>query len=68
MRGEVEILEVWATTAECDCLWRLRLNYTVGGERKTEIIDAHGEPFRTSGIGNSDVWRWDPNTQDWVQQ
>jgi hypothetical protein len=66
--GEVEILEVWATTSDCDCLWRLRLNYAVGGERHTLLIDADGEPFRTSGIANSEVWQWDPIASDWIQQ
>lgn len=56
-RGDVEAFEVQATGSTCWCSWRLRLGYTVGGERHTLTVDNAGDPFETTGSSQS-VGAW----------
>lgn len=48
-RGEVEAFQVFAIGGRCWCSWRLRLGYTVAGERHTVVVDDGGDPFETTG-------------------
>jgi hypothetical protein len=42
-----EVLNIAASTVNCDCSWRARLHWIYQGKPGVTVIDAHGLPFRT---------------------
>lgn len=54
---EVEMVEVEATTAASDLLWRLRLVYSGPAGDGEVVVDDRGQPFRTAGVRGQQAWR-----------
>lgn len=54
---EVESLELEATTAASDLLWRLRLTYSGQAGDGVVVADDRGKPFRTVGVRGQQAWR-----------
>ncbi|WP_407700992.1 helix-turn-helix domain-containing protein [Streptomyces hirsutus] len=61
-----EVLEVTATTADCDCRWYLELDWSSGGRAGTVRIDDAGRPFRTSGIEGLSRYEYDTSHRRWA--
>ncbi|MER6107843.1 helix-turn-helix transcriptional regulator [Streptomyces hirsutus] len=61
-----EVLEVTATTADCDCRWYLELDWSSGGRSGTVRIDDDGRPFRTSGIEGLPRYEYDTSHRRWA--
>ncbi|MFI8307825.1 helix-turn-helix domain-containing protein [Streptomyces sp. NPDC085927] len=61
-----EVLEVTATTADCDCRWYLELDWSSGGRSGTVRIDDDGRPFRTSGIKGLPRYEYDTSHRRWA--
>jgi hypothetical protein len=48
--SEVEVFDIAADTAECDCSWTAGLRYVADGEQGITTIDDNGKPFRTTSF------------------
>jgi hypothetical protein len=51
-RGEQEIIDLLATTTECDCYWVLDVTYSVGSKTGILTVPARGH-FRTSALSRT---------------
>jgi hypothetical protein len=48
--AEVEVFDISANTATCDCSWVAELSYSAEGEQGSVTIDGGGQPFRTTAV------------------
>ncbi len=55
-RTESEAFLIYASTESCNCSWRAKLRWAVGGESGISIIDDAGEPFRTHFVDSYPVF------------
>ncbi|MEU0481797.1 hypothetical protein ABZ260_21745 [Streptosporangium sp. NPDC006013] len=66
--SDAEIFHIFGATRDCDCRWRILVDWSSQGRKGTATIDDNGLPFRTVGIkglpgyevadGPSDTYRW----------
>ncbi|MFI9234877.1 hypothetical protein [Streptomyces sp. NPDC053079] len=65
-KGEVETFLVTATAEKARYSWRLEMDITVDGERKTVRVQNNGKPFQTAPDPHAGGWTW--NYKDsWMQ-
>jgi len=48
--GELVTLAITARTQECFCGWKIEIDATVDGERRTFVLDQNGHPFYTNSL------------------
>jgi len=48
--SDPEVFKITADTSNCDCRWKLYLDWASGGKSGSLTIDAGGQPFRTAAI------------------
>ncbi|MET8046876.1 hypothetical protein ABZU75_04685 [Streptosporangium sp. NPDC005286] len=66
--SDAEIFHIFGATRNCDCRWRILVDWSSRGRKGTATIDNNGRPFRTVGIkdlpgyevadGPSGTYRW----------
>ncbi|WP_103528631.1 MULTISPECIES: helix-turn-helix transcriptional regulator [unclassified Streptomyces] len=57
-------LRAEASAAECDCRWYLEVEWSSGTDRGIIRLDRAGDPFRTSGSAENQVYGYDGSS--WV--
>jgi hypothetical protein len=48
--SDPEVFQITADTSNCDCRWRLYLDWTSEGKSGSLTIDTDGQRFRTAAI------------------
>jgi hypothetical protein len=65
--SDVEVIDIYAFSLECDCEWVVNLVFAVDGETESMTVDDDGKPFRTtSDTAATPRWIWNGNK--WMRQ
>jgi hypothetical protein len=58
-QSDIEVIELVAQTTQCDCSWKILLDWTAGSRQGVISVGYHGQPFRTAAPANDkDGWGW----------
>ncbi|MER6173729.1 hypothetical protein [Streptosporangium sp. NPDC001681] len=69
--SDTEIFHIFGATRDCDCRWRILVDWSSQGRKGTATIDDNGRPFRTVGIKNLpgyEVADWPSGTYRWKRR